>query len=108
MFSTGVSWYEANSTPHSGTLGTSIAIGHSLSRLVVGITATTYLIVQVTSMTIFFAEEYIRKQKERRYQEAVTSINQEWEDWLKRKEEALAKDEEFTELSPAEKTKEPA
>ncbi len=80
-------------------MGTAIAIGHSLSRLVVAFTATTYIFVQVSKMTIFFAEEFIRRQRQRRRME----INQEWEDWLHRKEDAEARQEHFDEPSPAEK-----
>ncbi len=89
-----VTWYEIILQPGGNALGAAIAIGRGMAPLILVAAADTVVIVEGYEM---LAEKYLR----RRY-EAGRKENQElWEAWNRRRLEAEALGEEFTEPPPA-------
>ena len=93
-----VGWDEVRRVTADGFVETVIGILHGMEATVVVSAAMTYIIIEGWTM---LAERYQR----RRFQEGRAESHAEWEGWLKRKAEAEAKGEDFSEPTPAERDK---
>lgn len=109
----GVVIYEFKVPPETSLPETIMAIGLNQSRLVIGIGAIAYFIVQAAKMTIFIAEEYIkrkrleREQEQReREQQLRKKVDAEWMEWYQRREAAAKAGKPFDEPTPAEQAQE--
>ena len=99
-----VGWDEVRRVTADGFVETVIGILHGMEATVVVSAAMTYIMVEGWTM---LAERYQR----RRFQEgraegraeALAESHADWEGWLKRKAEAEAKGEDFSEPTPADR-----
>ena len=93
-----VSWDEIRRVTADGFVETVRATLNGMQAVVVVSGALTYVTIEGWRM---LAEKY----EKRRFQEGRAKANAEWEGWLKRKAEAEAKGEDFSEPTPAERDK---
>ena len=97
-----VGWDEVHRVTADGFVETVIGILHGMEATVVVSAAMTYIIIEGWTM---LAERYQRRRFQEGRTEGRVESHAEWEGWLKRKAEAEAKGEDFSEPTPAERDK---
>lgn len=94
---------ERSALADAGAIGAILIVWQAMAPITVVNTALSFAAVEVAAM---LAEMY-RRRKDRELKEAIADTraknNAEWRDWLRRKSEAEAKGEEFTEYPPDER-----
>ena len=91
-------WYEIFDQANDGKVGTFLAIIQGMGPIVIAVAAETLVLIEGIEM---LAERYLR----RRYQEGREAerkeLNEAWEAWLKRRDEAMANNQPFNEPPPS-------
>ena len=95
-----VGWDEVHRVTTDGFVETVRGILNGMEATVVVSAALTYVMVEGWTM---LAERYQKRRFQEGRVEGRVEKDAEWEGWLKRKAEAEAKGEDFSELTPAER-----
>ena len=95
-----VGWDEVHRVTTDSFVETVIGILHGMEATVVVSAALTYVMVEGWTM---LAERYQKRRFQEGRVEGRVEKDAEWEGWLKRKAEAEAKGEDFSEPTPAER-----